>query len=327
MESEAPSEIPSTQTAQVVVRELMDGQADGRSEARSKRADESNNRGQGMTTTRSSPYEGPRQGRGNEGNYLEKRNNEVEREDELGNPNDTAIPAVAIEYQPLHRGGAANRSGLAKSKNYSWVAPATGKNAILQRAVSAASSRFIRTYSSRPLSSSNLYQDPYHRPGAPMFPRTGVISFRKNPILPPKSVNRVSSRGQPNPSGNVITTIKPEHQQQQMRQLQIENDSAYNSQGRSDGDYRPMLRNYRQLVNSGYDIQGSGIRTSDTEVFTNPGPPPQPPQLAATPSTRLAQPSSRGYAYPIHIRPQTRVSGIQQTLGSGNNAQTLYGYM
>ncbi|KAF9374166.1 hypothetical protein BGX21_004224 [Mortierella sp. AD011] len=121
------------------------------------------------------------------------------------------------------------------------------------------------------------------------------------------------------PNRGVITTIRPEHHQQQMQQLQFEQDLEAENQ-------RNQLSPQEQAYLSFGKQSGIGL-VSNTDAFINPGPPPLPP-LSRTRSNRN---SKKGYTQPIHIRAQRdgASSSTAQEHAAKSEAHNpgLYGYM
>ncbi|KAI7831589.1 hypothetical protein BC939DRAFT_499023 [Gamsiella multidivaricata] len=329
--TESNEKAAAMQTAEAAARGLVDGRTRGSRSAgprrnRTPRPPPLSHAGQGMILIDIPEMLEPRR---NGANYFGNENDEIQSGFEQEPSDDAGINQQLLQA-PLRR-------SVSKSSRHSWVAAVTNKGARLHRAMSTASFKLHRRSTQLQPGHRNEQgwgQEQGQQRRRPKFPQDG-ISFRGEHALirPPKSAHRVhqgGTRERRYKSGVLVTTIRPEHHEQQLRQMRFEHALEYKrrSGGPDDADTAQLLiqqQNYRlpAVGSSVEDLNGkgkaTGIRTSGMEVFMNPGPPPLPP-----PTRPLSHRAQRVRTRPPkmhHLK-----AGVDSS-GAGVEDEGLYGYM
>ncbi|KAF9360074.1 hypothetical protein BGX26_010620, partial [Mortierella sp. AD094] len=221
------------------------------------------------------------------------------------------------DRQPSHQNPA--DSLTAKSvEALPLVTAVDSKNSRLHRAVSAASIK-LGLQSTRP--PPHLTQDPRQ---SHQLQRAGSSGSLSSGFLCNNFLFRSDSKIPSTSNRGVITTIRPEHHQQQMRQLQLEQDLEVGNQGDQPS---PREQTYPTFGRQ----SGIGLISSN-DAFTNPGPPPPLPSSARSRSKNAKSGTAnqkRGYSQPIYIRAQLDgASPAAQEHAAKSEAHNpgLYGY-
>ncbi|KAF9436958.1 hypothetical protein BGZ76_002461 [Entomortierella beljakovae] len=218
--------------------------------------------------------------------------------------------------------------------------PTKRKKSRLHRAVSTASSKlaFWSTESKEKTRLGRVGSTTSTSTSSRHFPAGFKIT--SDPNAPPhiQNIQRASS----NPNRSVIATIRPEHHQQLLRQIQLEQDIDTEEQSDQDsGSSRDMPRYPLVLKSSGKQYSGfdqqSGIGlVSSKDAFVNPGPPPLPPPARSRSNLHINIKSGassnlkRGLTQPAHARTQrsrAAPTAEEHAAKSGAHNPGLYGYM
>ncbi|KAF9113418.1 hypothetical protein BGX27_001593 [Mortierella sp. AM989] len=213
------------------------------------------------------------------------------------------------------------------------AAPVASKDSRLNRAVSATSSRDGIQSASSPTHPTQEQKQRHQ------FRRIGSCSssrfLRDNFLFRSSSSSARTPRASSTSMRGFITTIRPEHHQQQIRQRELEQEFEIEDQL----DQQTSLRDDGQSLLPGFDHRSGMGLISNKDAFTNPGPPPPLPVSAQARSllnnvaTRsVSARLKRGNTQPIHIRAQpqrhrTSSTAQEHALKSEAHNPGLYGYM
>ncbi|KAF8967569.1 hypothetical protein BGZ46_000143 [Entomortierella lignicola] len=202
------------------------------------------------------------------------------------------------------------------------------KSSRFHRAVSAASKKLGFQSNNSPQFST---QEHNHKHQVQQV-ESSVSKFLRNSFL-----FRSNSRARSSSNRGVVTTIRPEHHQQQIRQIQL--DQGIDFEAQEHQQINPNNTNAldgKQNKKPSTFGKHSGIGLiSNKEAFTNPGPPPLPPSAQLLFDSYMPTGSGkgkpkRGYKQPIHIKPQRqRAPSTPQEQAAKSDAHNpgLYGYM